>query len=403
MTKSKKSFMLSLVLIFGLLIAIVFAIELSGKSKDFNIVGEYALSLLDKSKETEKAIFYIDQCTKHSIQQAIYEIAQNGGVSEIENIGTDESFADYKCGKFKDSYMWLEVKKNQDNYNLNECFDENSVKDYLLYLFDQNLNQCLDSAPKELPVDNYNYNIKDNTEIVGTAKEPITFNILKYDKEAELPSLKPRQYKIDSEGKIVAEEKTETKTPATGKLIPENKIKSFVDFSGVTSATMGKETVDITGLCPKGKRCSLTNEAFQLLVQSQKKAKEKKITLEVIDAYRTKQQQTDIWEGKTASRWAQRIPDETKRRAKVCYPYGDDVEQRCPHLSGNAVDVVFKDKTTKTMTGADWQQLRSIMTSAGWVGYGAVTDLKKGELWHFECCGTQRVERAEQAGVTAIV
>ena len=61
------------------------------------------------------------------------------------------------------------------------------------------------------------------------------------------------------------------------KEIPEDKkIKSVVDFSGVTSATLGKETIDITGLCQKGKKCVLTNEAFTLLLRAQKKAHEKK-------------------------------------------------------------------------------------------------------------------------------
>lgn len=393
-------------LIAGLILAIIASIEFS-RTEKFNIVGDYALSLLGKSKEAEKALFYIDQSAKYSLQQAVYEIAKNGGVSEIEEAGTDEGFADYECGKFKDSYVWYEIKKTESGYDLKECFDESAVSSYLMQGFNENMDEYISSAPKEMPTDNYIYDIKDDSEIIGTAKLPIKFNVLRDDEEVPLPPLKPRQYKVDSEGKAVEEKKT-----AEGKETPKDtaKLKSLVDFSGVSTATLGKETIDITGLCEKGNRCSLTNEAYQLLLKAHKIAKQKGIYLQVTQGYRSKQEQINIWEGKTAMRWAQRIPDETKRRAKVCYPYGDDVENRCAHLSGNAVDIRFKGKTFDTMTGADWRELRNIMTSAEWIWYGDEKDLssteknpKRGELWHFECCGTLRAKRAEEAGVTAIV
>ncbi len=84
--------------------------------------------------------------------------------------------------------------------------------------------------------------------------------------------------------------------------------------------------------------------------------------------------------------------------SKVCPP-----SSQCPHLSGNAVDIRFEGKTKETMTSNDWTLLHEIMSEAGWVRYGDENNPRKGEPWHFECCGTIRYSRAQQQGVTAII
>ena len=384
-------------------------------------IGEKQFDLIKTYQKAENSLFYIDQSAKYSMQQAIYDISRSGGISEIENSGTDEASSDYKCGKFKDSYIWYEIKKTGKAYELTDCFDEDSIGSNLIYVFDQNMNKYLSSAPIELPVDNYNYDLKDNSEIIGTANEPITFSILKYDKEIALPQLKPRQYKVDSQGKTILEKKAaapkeipQDKAKATPsdtiKTISEDKtnLKSLTDFSGLTSDKLGEETIDITGLCPKGAKCSLTNNAYKLLLATQKKAKAEGKYLQVNSAFRTYEKQKALWEGRTSDRWAQRFPDPVERSAYVSDP--DKCGDTCSHFTGNAVDVVFRGKTIKTMTGLEWKQLRSIMTGTGWIWYGDAkdinsdsTNLKTGELWHFECCETKRVVRAEKAGVTAIV
>ena len=386
-----------------------------------NYIGQYQFYMIKSSQEAEKSLFYIDQSAKYSMQQAIYDISRSGGISEIENTGTDEASSDYKCGKFKDSYVWYEIKKKDKLYDVQDCFDEDSVGSNLIYVFDQNLNKYISSAPIEIPVDNYNYDLKDNSEITGTANDPITFSILKYDQEIALPPLKPRQYKVDSQGKTIIEKKAAAPkeipqdkakaTPSdTTKTISEDKtnLKSLTDFSGLTSDILGKETIDLAGLCQKGLKCSLTNDAYKLLLSAQKKAKAEGKYLQVNSAFRTYEKQKALWEGRTPERYAQRFPDPVERSKYVSDP--DKCGDTCSHFTGNAVDVVFRGKTIKTMTGLEWKQLRSIMTGTGWIWYGDAKDInsdstnvKTGELWHFECCETKRVVRAEKAGVTAIV
>ena len=84
----------------------------------------------------------------------------------------------------------------------------------------------------------------------------------------------------------------------------------------------------------------------------------------------------------------------------MCYPYQDDVEKWCTHLSGRAVDVRLQGRQ---MSSNDWKLLYQIMTATkneenqpAWVKY-------RPEPWHFECCDTDRYARAIQQGVTELV
>lgn len=390
---AKKSQVLMYGLLAGLVLAVILSMISSLNRGKFDVIGDSSLALIGISKEAEKALFYIDQSAKYSLQQAVYDISKDGGISEIENLGTDEAFADYKCGKFNDAYVWLKVKKTDLGYSIEECFDEKSASAYLMYLFESNLNDYFARYPLDIPTEGYSYDIKDNSDVVGIGSQPIRIDII-FGEKLELGSkpyrpAKPIEFKVDSEGNKI--EVVEGK-----KTTDDKSLKSLKDFTSVSSDTIGKEKLDIAGLCPRGRKCVLTKEAYDLLLQAQKKAKEKKLSIEVTSSYRSFQQQKDIWEGKTASKYNVRYPTKEERRAYVCYPYEespqDNVEKRCPHLSGNAVDLKFKDKS---MTMADWQLLHSVMASAGWVMYAK-------EPWHFECCGTDRDARAKQQGVDVI-
>lgn len=359
-----------------------------------NYIGNYQFSILKAANEAEKAMFYIEQSARYALQQAVYELALNGGSLELENDeeaidNGENNEVDYDtiCGKFNGASIWHEIKKDMGKYSKNSCFDENKIGINLQYLFNKNLDQYLLSHPHNIPRDNYEYDVKGNLELTGKAFKPLVFNVLK------------------DETKEVVKESVQTKVETAQGL------QNFEDFTG-------------TDLCAKGARCQLTKEAFKLLLKSEEiarqKLKEHKIEnvclkkevscLEVTDAYRTLPEQIAIWEGKTAMRWAQRIPDETKRRAKVCYPYGNDVEKRCSHLTGNVVDVRLRGKTFDTMTKKEWLALHDILTNVedengkiAWVRYGDEKDFESGERWHFECCGTDRYKRAQAEGKTAIV
>src|SRR3989344_2270258 len=312
-----------------------------GQFPDGYKIGDRQFSLITAYQKGEAALFYIDQSAKYSLEQSVYYLAKSGGVSEIE-VSDAETFAGHECGKFNDAYVWYQVMKKDGKINTKECFNENSAKD--------------------------------NLEIIGLATLPVNINIFKKevpeDFSTAIRDVKPKP--ID-----VKQLEKDTTKPSEG----------FRDFTG-------------TDLCAKGSQCVLKEEAFQQLVKAQNAAVKKGISLEVYSAYRSSEKQQALWNGDTPERYAQRYPDPAVRVKYVCNPAGG--EAKCPHLSGDVVDVRLKGKTTKTMSSADWNNLYSAMTSADsnkqplWVKYS-------NEPWHFECCNTPRYARAIQQGVTSIV
>ena len=326
-----------------------------------NYIGQYQFSILNAANKAESTLFYTDQSAKYSLQQSVYDLAKNGGVSEFD---VNNVFVKNKCEKFDDSYVWYTIKKDTSgNYIKNSCFDDNSLTANLEYFFNKNLNQYLTNSPYNILTDNYNYDFKNNLEITGMAVSPLKFDILK------------------DENKQIA------KKPSEVQIGQQN----LIDFTDSDSE-----------LCAKGARCLLAQDAYDLLLKSQDIARQKKVSIEVYSAYRDRQRQIDIWEGKTAEKYAQRFPDIKERVKYVCNPYSQGIDG-CPHLTGNAVDVRFKGKLTETMSNYDWLLLHEIMSQAGWVRYGDEKRFDVGERWHFECCGTDRYARAQAKGVTAIV
>ncbi len=352
--RNKKSQTLLYGLLAGLLGAIIVSV-ISDSTKDFDMIGQSSLALISVSKQAEKVLFYIDQSAKYALQQAVYDLAQKGGASDVyDSEDIDSSGVDIAenneveikdCWKFNNANIWYEIKKTPSgNYEANSCFDENFAGVNLEYIFNKHLNQYLIKYPGNILTDNYNYQIQNNLEILGLAIEPLKFDILK------------------NEARAAIKEQTEIEKQAETGVI---QIENFVDFTG-------------TELCKKGARCLLTKEAYQLLAEAQEKAKEKGVSLVVTKGYRTLPEQVAEWKI-------------NPNRKEVCPP-----SPTCPHLSGKVVDVRFKDKTRDTMTRNDWKSLHEIMSQAGWVRYG-------NEEWHFECCGTNRYARAKAQGVDVIV
>lgn len=307
-----------------------------------NYIGQYQFEIIKASNKAEKSLFYIDQSAKYSLQQAIYDLAQNGGFSEIDSYEeidtsgiTDETTEQSKkgCGKFSGANVWYEIKKDSTGeYTQIPCFDEKFLTTNLEYRFNKNLNKYLSNYPSNILTDNYNYEIRNSLEILGKAVSPLKFSIIK------------------DETKAIVKEPVEVKMTAEA--------KEFVDFTG-------------TELCAKGKRCLLAKDAYELLLKAQEIANQNKVSLEVIFGYRTLEEQNVLWKRNPNSKY-------------VCPP-----SPKCPHLTGNVVDVKIKEKR-------DWNLLHKIMTQAGWVRYTK-------EPWHFECCGTTRYAKAKAQGVTAIV
>lgn len=332
-------------------------------SNQFETIGAKQLMLFKTYAKAESALFYIDQSAKYSLQQAIYELARQGGSSDISVDETPASeYESYgnpsygRCGKYYGYIVWYAASGNTNA----ECFDTDTVKSSFISIFNDKLNMYLDNYPADIPQDNYNYEIKNSMELVGKAINPLEFNILKDETK---PAVK------------APEKVAVPRSPQSN--------ANFVEFTGQEK------------LCRKGKKCLLASNAFDLLQKAEENAAEKGTWIEVTDGYRSREEQIAVWEGKTADNYRAAIPDEALRRKYVCYPYGNDVEQRCPHLTGDAVDVFLQGKNKATMTASDYNLLYSIMSSAGWVRYTK-------EQWHFECCGTKRFEVAKAKGVTEV-
>jgi D-alanyl-D-alanine dipeptidase len=366
--KSKKGAIpFSITLVVFMVFVLIYAFgHLSSKYNQFDKkIGERQYGLIKTYQEAEKALLYIDESAKQSLPQAIYNLAQNGGIEEIE-FTDNEQPESYKCGKFNGAYVWFKITKDRQDYIDRSCFDESSAALNLENSFNEILNSFFRNYPGSILEKNYNYEVNKNIEIIGKAKDPLEFDILKFELDG------------------TEEEIIET-TPN-----PEG----LRDFTG-------------TKYCPKGRKCKLKEGAYQLFVEAYNLADQRGKQLEFISGYRTLEQQWALWNGSTSERYAQRFPNENERRKWVCDPRGGGIG--CPHLTGNAVDVTFKGKRASEMSRQEKYELHNIMADAGWVRYGDENDLTKGEPWHFECCGTSRFNRAEQASretgrrVTAIV
>ena len=185
---------------------------------------------------------------------------------------------------------------------------------------------------------------------IGRAKEPLQFDIIK-----------------SGEPKVIAE-------PLELTLNKE----SFVDFTNQE-------------FCPKGKKCTLKEEAYLLYVKAFNIAKQRGKELEFVSGYKSLQEQTDLWEGKTPEQYAQRYKGVDERSKYVCDPRNGALG--CPHLTGFAVDVTFKGKKPYELSRAEQRELDTIMAGAGWVR-GNVNTPNIEHPWHFECCGTGSLEAA---------
>lgn len=333
--------------------------SLDAKTSIPDYIGKYQFSIIKSSNEAEKVLLYISQSAKYSLQQAVYDLAQNGGASQADVFETPtppEEFYENpysnSCGKYYGYPVWS--RKGENNEKIS-CFDPQQANINLISYFKKNFEEYLSKNPQNIPSDNYDYKIEDSIEIIGKATNLMQFDILKDDSKEII------------------------KEPVK---IPKE----------ISKTTEEQESFTGTKLCRKGKKCVLNQEAFDLLKKAQDKAVDKKVSLEVIEGYRSKEDQIRIWKGETSDRYAYFYLTESDRKKVVCYPYGDDVEQRCPHLTGNAVDIFFEGKTKSTMTREDYNLLFSIMSSAGWVRYTK-------EPWHFECCGTKRYELAKAQGL----
>ena len=159
--KAKKGQLLLYGLIAGLIAAIVLSfINNVVDKKEFPVIGDSSLSLMDSSIEAEKALFYIDQSTKYSSHQGIYDLAKSGGCSSGNIYGT------YR--------LWA-----VDSPKPGICFpsaedSKNGFFDFLSNVFNNYLSSY---KALNLPLNNYELSFRDTT-LVGIAKEPLKLPLI---------------------------------------------------------------------------------------------------------------------------------------------------------------------------------------------------------------------------------
>jgi len=153
----------------GFLLGIALAFTSDVKTtKDFDIIGDISLMLIETSKEAEQILFYIDKSAEFSAYQAMYDLARNGGCNE------------------KDEYLGYTLWNTNKNADDNRCFPgRESAKANFLKLFSINLNNFFSKNQLiKVTIANYNLNFKGD-DLLGIATKTIKIPIDKNDGKSE--------------------------------------------------------------------------------------------------------------------------------------------------------------------------------------------------------------------------
>ena len=174
--KGKKGQLLLYGLIAGLIAAIVISfINNVMDKKDFPIIGDSSLSLMESSIEAEKALIYIDQSAKYSAYQSIYDTARIGGCDN------EDAYSGY--------VLW---NVNEQEANPSQCSPSSeSAKNIFPETFISNLNAYLPKYKNaELPLNNYDLDFENN-DIKGAAKNSLKVKVMEKETELGMYSIKP--------------------------------------------------------------------------------------------------------------------------------------------------------------------------------------------------------------------
>ena len=169
MKYKKGAFTFNFLVVIGFTAIMIYArTELSSKYGGFDRqIGEKQFELIRSYQYGEMALFYADKSAEYAAQEAIYELAHNGG--HITEPGTE-------CGNIAGSNVWYEVKRADSGFEAHECFDETKLEENFIMAFNETLKNHFTGNPYGLKSENYNYNVDDNY-ITGTAKAPIKIDI----------------------------------------------------------------------------------------------------------------------------------------------------------------------------------------------------------------------------------
>ena len=188
MIKNKKAAWFPILLVVMTLTTLSYAAwVLDQKAKPFtDAIGERQFEIIKTYDEAEKHLLYIDQSSKFSSSQGIYEQALKGGYYRLPD-----------CNRYKGFTIWRNTGEDADI----ECYPDQtlikkSFKDYTNNYLNLYFNKY---ALIDIPEDNYDFLITGKTEILGFATTNLVLDILGKDEEiAGSYSVKPSfKTKID--------------------------------------------------------------------------------------------------------------------------------------------------------------------------------------------------------------
>jgi cell wall-associated NlpC family hydrolase len=169
MNKKAQYFNLALVLLtLAVLITALVAIkDKIGLSDD---LGKSQTALISKYIQGEKLLLFIDLAAKDAAYKSVYDLGQNGGFAFGDEISASE------CESFNNFNLW-----NNEN---KECYpsDLELFNDLSILMEKYNLDYLLSTCIYYLPTNNYNINIKTNSEkiqFIGNSKNKIGLDVKK--------------------------------------------------------------------------------------------------------------------------------------------------------------------------------------------------------------------------------
>ena len=168
--KSKKGALpFAITLVIMMVFVLIYAwLMLASKYDAFDKkIGEKQYDLINTYQSAEKTLFYIDQSSKYSAYQSIYDLGQKGGYENSD------------CGNYLGYNLWINFDEEE---NLIECYPKKeAIEENFKSIFNTNLNFYLIKYPDvEIPEDNYDILLKtenNKLEILGKAKEKLFFEI----------------------------------------------------------------------------------------------------------------------------------------------------------------------------------------------------------------------------------
>ncbi len=154
--KGKKGQLLLYGLIAGLIAAIVISfINNVVDKKQFPVIGDSSLSLMDLSIKAEKALLYIDQSSKYSAYQGIYDLAKNGGCRN------GDMYSEYRLWTVDSPKQGICFPSSEDS--------KKGFSDFFSYILNNYLSKYKNPA---LPLNNYDFNF-DNNILRGDARNSL--------------------------------------------------------------------------------------------------------------------------------------------------------------------------------------------------------------------------------------